>query len=211
MSCFCALGPPIGALNRDSSSKGIIPWTTFLMDSTPPFLSLGKSFKIVMCRIIPMAWFWTLITPSECVCIFVCGHLCHWKDARATEIQKDNTKTLHLASGNGHVQLVYILIQAGGEVNQLPQMVNFCNLSSLFFAFKGQEETFLKFSYINGLTGAIHLEDKMSFRDELFRPGGQNLAWKFVLRKEAEKFVLFWGLIFWGQNFEDELCLRPKS
>ena len=40
----------------------------------------------------------------------------------------------------------------------------------------------------------------MSFRNELFRPGGQNLAWKFVLRKEAEKFVLFWGLIFWGQN-----------
>ena len=48
--------------------------------------------------------------------------------------------------------------------------------------------------------GPIHLEDEMSFRDELFRPGGQNLAWKFVLRKEAEKFVLFWGLIFWGQN-----------
>ena len=119
---------------------------------TPYFLSLGKSFKMVMFRNIPMAWFWTLITPSECcVCIFVCGHLCHWKDARATEILKDNTKTLHLASGNGHVQLVYILIQAGGEVNKLPQMVNFCNFSSLFFTFGGQEETFLKFSYIKGL------------------------------------------------------------
>ena len=38
---------------------------------------------------------------------------------RATEIHKDNTKTLHLASGNGHVELVYILIQAGGEVNKI--------------------------------------------------------------------------------------------
>ena len=50
----------------------------------------------------------------------------------------------------------------------------------------------------------------MSFRDELFRPGGKNLAWKFVLKKEAKKFVLFfkdeiWGQIFWGQKFEDEI------
>ena len=93
---------------------------------------------------------------------------------RATEIHKDNTKTLHLASGNGHVELVYILIQAGGEVNKLPQMVNFCNFSSLFYTFEGQEDTFLKFSYIKGLTWPIHLE--MSFRDELFCPGGQNPA-----------------------------------
>ena len=97
---------------------------------------------------------------------------------RATEILKDNTIALHLASGNGHMELVYILIQvqAGGEVNKLPQMVNFCNFSSLFYTFEGQEDTFLKFSYIKGLTGPIHLEDEMSFRDELFRPGGQNLA-----------------------------------
>ena len=61
---------------------------------------------------------------------------------RATEIHKDNTKTLHLASGNGHMELVYILIQAGGEVNKLPQMVNFCNFSFLFFTFEGQEVTF---------------------------------------------------------------------
>ena len=71
---------------------------------------------------------------------------------RASEIHKDKTKTLHSASGNGHVQLVYILIQAGGEVNKLPQMVNFCNFSSLFYTFEGQEDTFLKFSYIKGLT-----------------------------------------------------------
>ena len=95
---------------------------------------------------------------------------------RASEIHKDNTKTLHLASGNGHMELVYILIQAGGEVNKLPQMVNFCNFSSLFYTFEGQEDTFLKFFYIKGLTWPIHLEDEMSFRNELFRPGGQNLA-----------------------------------
>ena len=142
---------------------------------TPYFLSLGKSFKMVMFRNIPMAWFWTLITPSECVCIFVCGHLCHWKDVRATEIHKDNTKALHLASF-------------------------FVTFLLCFLPLKAKEESFLKFSYIKGLTWPIHLEDEMSFRDELFRPGGQNLAWKFVLRKEAEKFVLFWGLIFWGQN-----------
>ena len=92
------------------------------------------------------------------------------------EIFKDNAKTLYLASGDGLVELVYILIQAGGEVNKLPQMVNFCNFSSLFFTFEGQEVTFLKFSYIKGLTWPIHLEDETSFRDELFRPGGQNLA-----------------------------------
>ena len=61
---------------------------------------------------------------------------------RATEILKDNTKALHLASGNGHVELVYILIQAGGEVNKLPQMVNFCNFSSLFYTFKAKRTLF---------------------------------------------------------------------
>ena len=49
--------------------------------------------------------------------------------------------------------------------------------------------------------GPIHLEDEMSFRDELFRPGGKNLAWKFVLKKEAKKFVLFFRTKFPRQNF----------
>ena len=71
--------------------------------------------------------------------------------------------------------------------------------------------------------GPIHLEDEMSFRDEIFRPGDEVLAWKFVLKKEAKIFVLlFWGRnfedrffedrSFWGRNVEwNELLLRMKS
>ena len=44
------------------------------MDSThPPFLSQGKFFQMVMCRIILMAWFWPFIT--QFMKNFACGGL----------------------------------------------------------------------------------------------------------------------------------------
>ena len=47
----------------------LLEWTWHL----PPFLSLSIIFEVIMCRIIPIAWFWASITPF--MKIFVCAGL----------------------------------------------------------------------------------------------------------------------------------------